>query len=467
MTEVAWAPLPRQELALRCPYKEIFFGGSRGGGKSHWLIGEALANIHRYGEDGKVLVLRRQLGHFQELKSRFRKICSRIPGAKWSEQERMWSFANGGFIRLNYLDRDEDVEQYQGHEYSAILFDELCHWPTPYAYDWLWSCQRSPNPEVKIRRCATGNPGGPGMAWVKARFIDPAPPETPITEKIILPDDLGEEESTRIFIPSSVRDNKYIGKSYMADLMRLPDNLRRMYLDGDWNVTEGAFFSNWDSKVHIVDPMDIPNDWQKWMGFDWGTWHPYAAVWMAQAPWGDIYVYREMYGQSQDDAGKNAGTNETPMEVAKKIMNVEQLNGDHISERWADGSIFDGQRPWTIGDQFADAGILFRPSPKMNKAAALQSCKELMNVTNGKSRLKVFSSCRNFIRTVPALQFDTTRDGVYQKDGENHLADAWSYAMRRGMHFLKDGTMMDPGQKVQNFNNKRLSRYREIAADFY
>ncbi len=55
----------------------------------------------------------------------------------------------------------------------------------------------------------TGNPGGPGHQWVKARYIDPAPMGwQPIRDP--------ETGLDRVYIPSRVTDNQYLGAGYIG-----------------------------------------------------------------------------------------------------------------------------------------------------------------------------------------------------------------------------------------------------------
>src|SRR6516165_2980214 len=88
---------------------------------------------------------------------------------------------------------------------------------------------------------ATGNPGGPGHQWVKARYIDPAP-----FGWRVIKDEGGLE---RIFIPSKVTDNSYLGPDYIARLKASgSETLVRAWLEGDWNIVEGAFFDCWSAR---------------------------------------------------------------------------------------------------------------------------------------------------------------------------------------------------------------------------
>ena len=110
---------------------------------------------------------------------------------------------------------------------------------------------------------ATGNPGGPGHQWVKARYIDPNPGgwevrkftyENPWTRDTI--------EQDRVFIPSKLQDNKFLGPEYVANLQMVgSDTLVRAWLEGDWTVIEGAYFDCWRYDLHVVEPFEVPAHW--------------------------------------------------------------------------------------------------------------------------------------------------------------------------------------------------------------
>lgn len=103
----------------------------------------------------------------------------------------------------------KDRTNYQGKAFDFIGFDELTHFEWE-EYSYMMSRNRPTGPGTRVYLRATTNPGGVGHGWVKARFITPAPPGTPIVEQfpVRMPD--GTEkvlERARVFIPSSVFDN--------------------------------------------------------------------------------------------------------------------------------------------------------------------------------------------------------------------------------------------------------------------
>ena len=120
---------------------------------------------------------------------------------------------------------------------------------------------------------ATGNPGGPGHQWVKARYIDPAP----LGNRIIRDEQTGLK---RVFIPSKVDNNRHIDVEAYKQNLRASGSkeLVSAWLDGDWSVTLGAFFDCWDSKRHVVRPFEVPAEWMRFRSMDWGSAVPFSVV---------------------------------------------------------------------------------------------------------------------------------------------------------------------------------------------
>ncbi|MEX3726065.1 hypothetical protein [Bilophila wadsworthia] len=144
-----------------------------------------------------------------------------------------------------------------------------------------WTCRdcQGLHPQApKLIRC-TANPLGVGHLWVKRYFIDPAPSFTPITDAA---------GSKRVFIPATIYDNKHLIEADPKYLLRLEsitdDNLRRAWLNGDWNVVAGAFFGDvWSPNRNVIRPFAVPKGWYCFRSFDWGSSHLFSVGWWAIA----------------------------------------------------------------------------------------------------------------------------------------------------------------------------------------
>ena len=169
---VIWRPQAGPQTALiTCPVFEVFFGGARGGGKSDGMLGEWVSHASRYGEKASGLIVRRERTQLYDLIERSRQLYGPL-GAKLTDN--VWRFPNGARLRFAYLETDSDADAYQGHSYTRVYVEEVGTFPRAAPVMKLMATLRS-GAGVPCGMRLTGNPGGPGHQWVRARYIDPAP----------------------------------------------------------------------------------------------------------------------------------------------------------------------------------------------------------------------------------------------------------------------------------------------------
>ena len=152
---------------------EVFFGGARGGGKTDGMLGEWASHADLHGKNAVGLMVRRERVQLLETIERSRQIYGPV-GARYNDQDKMWRWPNGARLRFAYLERDADADAYQGHSYTRVYVEELGTFPSASPVLRLMATLRS-GEGVPCGFRATGNPGGPGHTWVKARYIDPNP----------------------------------------------------------------------------------------------------------------------------------------------------------------------------------------------------------------------------------------------------------------------------------------------------
>ena len=294
---VIWSPQPGPQTALlTCPVFEVFYGGARGGGKTDGVLGEFVVHASEYGEHAIGLMVRRTRTELIETIERSKAIYLPL-GATYHTQESMWRFPDGARLRFAYLERDADADAYQGHSYTRVYIEEIGNFPSSTPILKLMATLRS-GAGVPCRFRATGNPGGPGHQWVKARYIDPAP----LGWKVIKAD-YGGVTRDRVYIPSRLQDNHYLGQEYEANLrMSGSENLVRAWLEGDWNVIAGAFFPEF-GPAHVLPVRQLPETWPRFRSGDWGSARPFSIGWWAisdgslpELPRGALVRYREWYG---------------------------------------------------------------------------------------------------------------------------------------------------------------------------
>lgn len=398
----------KQKAFILANQSEVLFGGAAGGGKSYGQIIDAFISAMKY-PGIKQLVLRRT---FAELdKSIVRTVLGLYPRDMftYNSSSHTGRFLNGSIIDFGYCATENDVYQYQSAEYDIIRFDELTHF-TEAQYVYLISRVRGANNFPKQIKSST-NPGGVGHTWVKARFIDKAPPNTEF---------IGEDGMRRIFIPSVISDNKPLTAAdpdYQRRLEALPEREKKALLYGDWNIFEGQYFPEFDRDTHVCTPFDIPKEWRRYRSFDYGL-DRLACHWYAVDSARNVYVYKEVC------------VSDAPISIASKHI-LEANEEDEIYATFAPPDMWSrsqetGQSKATI---FNDNGVRLTKSSNDREAGWL-AVKELMTTdSNGSARLHIFNTCTELIKCLPALQVDKKRptDCATEPHDITHAPDSLRY----------------------------------------
>ena len=361
--------------------------------------------------------------------------------AVWHEQKSRFTWPGGARLSFRHLDHDTDADAYQGHDYSRVYVEELTQFGDPRLVDKLKATLRSAA-GVPCGFRATCNPGGAGHNWVKARYID-AGEYAVVTEAFHNPFDGSSVGLDRMFVPAKLTDNPKLLKKDPLYVARLGQSgsaeLVKAWLEGDWNIVEGAFFDKWSGR-NIVRPFAVPTFWTRFRSFDWGYAAPFSVGWWAVAsddfacesgviPRGALVRYREWYGSN----GKpNTGLRLEAEAVALGI--AERERGEMITYAVADPSIFRQDGGPSIAERMARAsGARQRPADntRIGKIGALSGWDQLRARIAGdgeRPMLYVFETCRDFIRTVPVLQHDPARLEDLDTNAEDHVADEARYA---------------------------------------
>ena len=73
-------------------------------------------------------------------------------------------------------------------------------------------------------------------------------------------------------IPARLDDNPYLAEDgrYEQMLASLPPVQRKQLMEGNWDVSEGAAFAEFDIDKHIIPPFQIPYHWMRYKGIDYG-----------------------------------------------------------------------------------------------------------------------------------------------------------------------------------------------------
>ena len=407
---------PKQKEFCKATNKYICYGGSRGGGKSH-VSRIKMCLLALYYSGIQILLLRRTLKELRENHvMQLQKLLKGI--ATYKEATKEFIFPNGSRIVLGYCDAEKDVLNYQGQAYEVIVLEEATMF-TEFQFQALTESNRmsgNMKQEFVPRMYFTCNPGGVGHQWVKRLFIDK--------------DYRGSENpDDYLFIPSNVYENKYLMEhdpNYVRVLENLPEDRKQAMLYGNWDVFDGQFFPEFNRKLHVIEPFEIPEHWNRYIALDYGL-DMFAVLFVAIDTKGKAYIYNEIHKS-------NLIVSEA-RQVLKSYMRDKQYK-----DIYAPPDLWNRNRDTgkSTAELFGEGGIVFSKAGNDRESGWLTvkewiKPRKVRHEQTGEliesSDLYIFSNCTNLIRCLPQLQHDekNPNDVATEPHEITHITDALRY----------------------------------------
>lgn len=356
-----------QQRFLAAAEFEVFGGGSKGPGKSDLLLMGAVRQVEkpRY----KALITRETGPQMRELIDRSHRYYPKLPQKPyWNGSDRRWTFPSedgSTYVQFEAIATQEDVERIQGQEWAHVAQDEIGNVPDERVVDLVQAEIRCPNPDVIRMWRGSGNPGKPGHAWIKRRFVNKCGRDgrTVFVRKLWLPGAKEPTYLTRRFIPGTVLDNPVYANDplYMAQLWTLPETLRRQLLFGDWDAGYGQALDELDEAVHFVKPFIPPDGWPLIAAFDWGYAHNWVLVYGAVQEDGQVFICDTVRGRRH-----------RPKDIADRIKSrvpLDRIRGPVYSDWVAFQSTkARAENTPTIAEQMLEHGVLLSQGNSDRKA---------------------------------------------------------------------------------------------------
>lgn len=423
-------PNERQKLFLKAEKRFVAYGGARGGGKS-WavrtkskLLGLNYAGIRQ-------LIIRRTYAELEG--NHIRPLQAELQGvATYNESKKLFTFSNGSIIKMGYSGGDADVSQYQGQEYDIIFIDEATQF-TEYQYATICATLRGVNAFPK-RVYLTCNPGGVGHTWVKRLFID----------KQYNP---GENPDDYMFIPAKVDDNTALmaaDPEYKRNLENLPPDLREAWLNGNWDLFVGQYFTEFKRDIHVIEPFVIPAHWRRYFSMDYGL-DMLAGYYYAVDEHGRAIAYKEIYKPS--------------LIVSDAAALIKATTNEHIYAYYAPPDLWNRRQETgkSVADIFREHGINLQIANN-NRVDGWLNVKEWLKPYTDEqgiatANIRITSNCTNLIRCLPLIQYDDKdpNDCATEPHEVTHAPDALRYFIAGRPR----ATHIEPPKPIYNFNSER------------
>lgn len=442
------SPYPPQEAFFAATERRVAYGGARGGGKSYAMRVKLVLLALRYA-GMQLLLLRRTYPELRE--NHINPLRRDLKGiAEYRDSTKEFCFPNGSRIKLGYLQNDADVLQYQGQAYEVIGIEEATQFTEAQYLALTESCRLAGllrEPFVP-RMYFTCNPGGVGHAWMKRLFID-------------RDYRAGEDAADYRFIPAKVYDNRFLmekNPEYVKTLEALPPLRRKAMLDGDWDVFEGQYFPEFSPDFHVVNPFAVPAHWARFAALDYGL-DCTACLWFAYPPEENaLIVYREFC--------------ESDLILSGAAAALLAAQGEDLPRFIAASPDLAGRRQDCGKGGFEilrGCGLMHLVPADSARIAGWRRVREFLQAKSADSKpfLRIFSTCKTLIASLPRLQFDrhVAEDAALTPHEYTHAPDALRYGLMAAP-FLPMGQKQREKARKKTLSEEFFGEHKESYIEF-
>lgn len=466
--------LSRRERTAGC-------GGSAGPGKTTLLLMRDMYALEfetqrwKRGEIGSssawCMYFRRLIPSLQHTIDRTFRIFPRIdPGAKWNAQHSSWTFSCGMKWQAGGMEQKNDWLKYYSAELLSASFDELTEFDEE-QFDQLDSRIRTSDPALAPfmgMRWAT-NPVGPGLVWVRQRFVEIAKPGTVVRVRTKLSDGRVIEQD-QIFLQAYLRDNPSLAGDglYEASLRKNKPHIFRALFLGDWYVSSDGFLAAWwNPELHVCEDHPIPKGVFRFRSCDFGI-HAWSSItWWYVDYDGAMTAYWHLYLRNLD-----------AKKQAQRIREVEIANGDWDEEQDRsmlvscplDAQCFKrgGTSGPTIAQEFQQNGVQWKPSTKdrfNGLAEVVRRLDTYVDLGNGRKKpmVRYMKRCEKPRMLLPVIGKNPNDPSEVDPNAEDHCLDDLMFAaMSRPMKPRRDADRDDDDDDLDDL--ERFRRKRRVAA---
>ncbi len=458
--EPKFLPLPGSQVDfLTCPVFEAIYTGTRGNGKTITLIWDFAQEVGKgYGSAWRGVLFRRSYGDLDDV---VRKIESELPKVfegfhflrSKADYAAVWP--TGERLLLRHLMDIEGYNDFHGHEYPWIGFEELTQWEDDKPYKAMQSCCRPTMPGIPLRIRGTTNPHGAGHGWVKERFK--------------LPEGHGRiirnpGEMPRVAIAGHVSENFVLLHS-MPDYPKVISGAAvsaaqaDAWVNGNWNINTGGIIQDkWDPLVHILPPVPprlFPRGWKLTRAYDHGQAHPFSVGWFAESNGesleyqgrhigtvrGDIIMFSEWYGCQGVEI--NTGVRLSAKKIAQGILDREEdmgikgrvRAGPADTEIWSKDQRGTGLAP---ADDMEGVGVYWERADKSagSRVRGWQMLRARLENSLGvreKPGFFVTENCKFWLKIVPPAPCDPDNPDDIPEKYPDHCCDMTRYRVNWDM----------------------------------
>ena len=246
-------------------------------------------------------------------------------------------------------------------------------------------------------------------------------------------------------------DNPYLSKeevNEMTSSMSEEGLESRRY--GRFHSGTGLVYSEFDPDIHVIEPFDVPTQWQDTMSIDPGLNNPLSCHWYAVDGDGVVYVVAEHYMAGKDVAYHAEAIKKISHDINWKKDKFGRLSA--LMDSAANQRTLSGVR--SVAELFSDNGITVNTHVNKDLFSGINRVKSYLKPVEGTPKLYIFKNCVNMIREIKGY-FWGNDDAPVKRD--DHAMDELRYYISSRPVAYKDKPQKSWVQKDKERLYRKLS----------
>lgn len=459
-----YKPMPHQAAFHQDPHQKKLYAGGFGSAKTYTCGMEFLCTVLQI-PNSAGLMGASTWGQVSDTCLKF--VCDNLPKAlvaKSNQDKVNWylQLVNGSRISAKPLDQEGKIrsmnlsiiwiEEASEVEYSVVAF--------------LAARLRNKvgffNGKNRLKMLLSSNPD---VGWLNNDWLmcsDQIYYHGDVKDRYtVRPDKRDAAISTHI---SATSANYYLPPDYEENLAKNKEPwwINR-YLKGSFKYTEGLVYPNFVD--WFCEPFDIPDDWKRVTGTDFGRRDPTAHLVGALDPVNKIiYIYDEIEESLED----------RPIDyMADKIKKCDNFPPyllafpNYCDPRGAHRDQVSG-KSWI--NEYRAHGIIFQPAVDCGQDSLAPTINKVYTYAKH-GRLKIFNTCKKTYTSLSKYKYkertlgDDSNQGEKPQDKNNHLPDALRYLLSPFPAFPDDPSDFNEMWRIAMLSVKVPKKYNYLSTD--
>lgn len=302
----------------------------------------------------------------------------------------------GGLSRIGFKSCDQGREKFQGASLDYVWFDE----EPP--QDIYVECKM----RILDRRGDIFGTMTPlkGLSWVYNTIY------------------LNENQDKEVWCETMEwADNPFLSKKEIKNMTQtLPADELESRRYGHFMQNGGMVYNEFDENVHVIQPFNVPSEWQDNISIDPGLHNPLSAHFYAVDFDGNVYVVAEHFEAQQNVEHHSKKIKE----IADRLGWKRDRNGylRALIDSAASQKTLASEK--NVVELFYDNGILTDTHVNKDLFSGISVVKSYLKSADGTARLFIFKNCVNLIRELKSYWWG---DGDNPIKKDDHALDELRY----------------------------------------